>query len=153
AFADIEQDLVTMQRILAAHLEYLPTIARWEAELLLLDEERTGILADSLSLLKEMEALLREVLTKQIPEFVSVQTTQFLFAVTKERTAALDGIDEMRSGWLCAVGHGREGLTAEIDSQRMATLDVIQEERKAVLREIHENARQSPGSVLSSGQG
>ena len=121
AFADIEQDLVTMQRILAAHLEYLPTIARWEAELLLLDEERTGILADSLSLLKEMEALLREVLTKQILEFVSGQTTQVLSAVTKER--------------------------------RMATLDVIQEERKAVLREIHDIARESTGSVLSSGQG
>jgi len=153
AFADIEQDLVTMQRILAAHLEYLPTIARWEAELLLLDEERTGILADSLSLLKEMEALLREVLTKQIPEFVSGQTTQVLSAVTKERTAALDGIDEMRIGTLDAVEHERKALTAEIDRQRMATLDVIQEERKAVLREIHDIARESTGSVLSSGQG
>src|SRR5678815_2120909 len=32
--AGVEQDLVTLQRILSAYLEYLPSISRWEAELM-----------------------------------------------------------------------------------------------------------------------
>jgi len=41
--ADLEADVVELQRILSTQLEYLPRIARWQSELLLMDERGTVV--------------------------------------------------------------------------------------------------------------
>jgi hypothetical protein len=127
----LELDVDTAQRLLDAYLQYIPAIARWEAELLLDDLRREGVLADTFTILRDIESLVRDTATRQIPELLNGQTSRVLSEVGAERKAAL----------------------AEIDRQRLETLEFIRGEREMVVHELRAAVREIIGAVVStSGQ-
>jgi hypothetical protein len=146
-----ELDVDTAQRLLNAYLQYMPCIARWQAELLLDDLRRDGVLADTLTILRDMESLVRDTATRQIPELVTGQTTQVLTAVAAERAAALNDVEKMRAATMSGVGAERKAALAEVDRQRRETLEFIREERQLVLQELRATVRESTGAVVSTG--
>jgi len=148
----LEQDVTTLQRLLTAYMEYMPTMARWQAELMLADLDRHGLVTDSVSVMKDMPILVRDAMTKQIPQLVSSQMTRALSAVSMERVNALSGLEDMRADTLQFVQLEREAVVGEIDRQRVATIQEVSEERKATLNEIQAIARESTGSALSVGK-
>jgi len=148
----MEQDMITLQRTLSAYLEYMPTLVRWQAELMLYDVERSGSVADSVSVLKEMPILVRDAMTTQVPQLVSGQMTRALSAVSRERMNTVAGLEDMRMATLEFVAQERMAVVAEIDNQRVATIEQVSEERKAALKEIGAIARDSTGLVQSVGK-
>jgi hypothetical protein len=147
-----ELDVDTAQRLLDAYLQYMPSIARWQAELLLDDLRRDGVLADTLTILRDIELLVRDTATRQVPELLTGQTTRVLSAVTAERAAALNDVDKMRAAAMNEVGAERKAALAEIDRQRLETLDFIRGERQLVLQELRATVRESTASVVSTGE-
>ena len=148
----LELDIMTLQRLLTAYMEYMPTMARWQAELMLADFDRHGLVTDSVSVMKDMPILVRDAMTKQIPQLVSSQMTRALSAVSMERVNALSGLEDMQADTLQFVQREREAVVGEIDRQRVATIQEVSEERKAALNEIQAIARESTGSALSVGK-
>lgn len=145
--AGLEHNMAAAQRVVTAYLEYLPSIARWQAELLLEDAGKVGVVADSLSMVREMA-----VATKELPEIVKGQTTRILSAVTEERKAAMAGIEEMRVATVKTMEAERKAITAEIDRQRLETLEEIRGERKTVLEDVRSVARDTTASALTPGK-
>ena len=88
----LELDVMTLQRLLAAYMEYMPTMARWQAELMLADLDRHGLVTDSVSVMKDVPILVRDAMTKQIPQLVSSQMTRALSAVSMERVDATGAV-------------------------------------------------------------
>jgi hypothetical protein len=148
----MEQDMITLQRLLGAYMEYMPTLVRWQAELMLYDVEKSGLVVDSVSVLKEMPIMVRDAMTIQVPQLVSSQMTKALSALSAERTNAMNGIDNMRMSTLNFVVQERTTIVEEIDRQRIATIAQVTDERKAALQEIGAIARESTGSALSVGK-
>jgi len=148
----MEQDVITLQRTLSAYLEYMPTLVRWQAELMLYDVERSGSVADSVSVLKEMPILVRDAMTTQVPQLVSGQMTRALSALSRERMNTVAGLEDMRMATLEFVARERMAVVAEIDNQRVATIEQVSEERKAALTEIGAIARDTTGLVQSVGK-
>jgi hypothetical protein len=148
----MEQDVITLQRLLSAYMEYMPTLVRWQGELMLYDVERSGSIADSVSVLKEMPNLVRDVMTMQVPQLVSSETTRALSALSTERMNTVAGLENMRMATLRFVEQERMTVVAEVDKQRVATIGQVSEGRKAALGEIGAIARESTGSVLSVGK-
>ena len=148
----LEVDVMTLQRLLTAYMEYMPTMARWQAELMLADFDRHGLVADSVSVMKDVPVLVREAMTKQIPQLVSSQMTRALAAVRAERVDALSGLEDMQAHTLQFLQRERATVVSEIDRQRVATIQEVSEERKAALKEIQAIARESTGSALSVGK-
>jgi hypothetical protein len=148
----MEQDVITLQRTLSAYLEYMPTLVRWQAELMLYDVERSGSVADSVSVLKEMPILVRDAMTTQVPQLVSGQMTRALSALSRERMNTVAGLEDMRMATLEFVAQERIAVVGEIDNQRVATIEQVSEERKAALKEIGAIARDTTGLVQSVGK-
>ena len=148
----MEQDMITLQRTLSAYLEYMPTLVRWQAELMLYDVERSGSVTDSVSVLKEVPILVRDAMTTQVPQLVSGQMTRALSAVSRERMNTVAGLEDMRMATLEFVAQERMAVVAEIDNQRVATIEQVSEERKAALKEIGAIARDTTGLVQSVGK-
>ena len=148
----MEQDVITLQRLLSAYMEYMPTLVRWQAELMLYDVEKSGLVVDSVSVLKEMPIMVRDAMTMQVPQLVSSQMTKALSALSTERMHAMNGIDSMRMSMLNFVVQERTAIVEEIDRQRVATIEQVTDERKAALQEIGAIARESTGSALSAGK-
>ena len=148
----LEVDVMTLQRLLTAYMEYMPTMARWQAELMLADFDRHGLVTDSVSVMKDVPVLVREAMTKQIPQLVSSQMTRALSAVRAERVDALSGLEDMQAHTLQFLQRERATVVSEIDRQRVATIQEVSEERKAALKEIQAIARESTGSALSVGK-
>jgi hypothetical protein len=148
----LEVDVMTLQRLLTAYMEYMPTMARWQAELMLADFDRHGLVTDSVSVMKDVPVLVREAMTKQIPQLVSSQMTRALSAVRAERVDALSGLEDMQADTLQFLQRERATVVGEIDRQRVATIQEVSEERKAALKEIQAIARESTGSALSVGK-
>jgi hypothetical protein len=148
----MEQDVITLQRTLSAYLEYMPTLVRWQAELMLYDVERSGSVADSVSVLKEIPILVRDAMTIQIPQLASGQMTRALSALSRERMNTVAGLEDMRMATLEFVKQERMAVVAEIDNQRVATIEQVSEERKAALKEIGAIARNSTELIQSVGK-
>lgn len=148
----MEQDVITLQRLLSAYLEYLPTIARWQAELMLYDVEQNPLVGESVSVLKEMPVLVRDAMTKHVPQLMNVQMTRALSALTLERVNALSGLENMRASTLQFVEEQRATVIGEIDRQRLATIEQVKDERKASLQEIRAIAHESTDSALAVGK-
>jgi hypothetical protein len=148
----LEQDVITLQRLVSAYMEYMPTLARWQAELMLYDVEKSPLVVDSVSVLEEMPILVREAMTAQVPRLVSGQMTRALTAVSTERINTLTGLEGMRADTLKFVEQERNAVIAEINRQRVATIEQVGEERKAALEEVRSIARESTGSALSVGK-
>ena len=148
----MEQDVIALQRLLGAYMEYMPTFTRWQAELMLYDVEKNGLVADSVSVLKEMPIMVRDAMTMQVPRLVSSQMTRALSALSTERTNTMNGIENMRMSMLNFVVQERTAFVEEIDRQRIATIEQVTDERKAALKEIGAIARESTGSALSVGK-
>jgi hypothetical protein len=142
---NVEQDLLTTQRIFTAYLEFLPSIARWEAELLLEEAGLTGIVVDSLSQLKEMQALLRDATTTRIPG----EITRTLTALREERQGAMADVEVMRRDTLERLDVERNALSAEIDRQRVATLAQVRDEWKSAVQDLRSAARDGTSLFLS----
>ena len=148
----MEQDVITLQRLLSAYMEYMPTLVRWQAELMLYDTEKSGLVVDSVSVLKEMPILIRDAMTVQVPQLASSQMTRALSALSTERMNTVHGLEDMRMSTLKFMVQERTAIVAEIDRQRVATIEQVTDERKAALQEIGAIARESTGSVLSVGK-
>jgi hypothetical protein len=148
----MEQDVITLQRLLSAYLEYLPTITRWQAELMLYDVEQNPLVGESVSVLKEMPVLVRDAMTKHVPQLMNVQMTRALSALTLERVNALSGLENMRASTLQFVEEQRATVIGEIDRQRLATIEQVKDERKASLQEIKAIAHESTDSALAVGK-
>jgi hypothetical protein len=145
--SNLEQDLLTTQRMLLAYTEYLPWIARWQAELLLEDVGQTAVVADALSLLKETQALLRDGMTKQLPG----EITRVLAAIDGERKGAMADLDGMRVATLDSLQQERKAITEEVDRQRLATLQQLHDEWKGAFEDVRAAGRDGADSALRAG--
>jgi len=150
--AGMEQDVLTLQRLLSVYMEYLPTFARWQAELMVSDIERGELVGESMAVMKEMPILVREAMTKHMPQLMSHEMTRALSALTLERVNAMSGLERMRVSTLDFAEQQRMAVVAEIDRQRVATIRDVSEERKAALKEVQAIARDSTDSALSIGK-
>jgi hypothetical protein len=146
--SNLEQDLLTTQRILLAYVEYLPWIARWQAELLLEDVGQTAVVADALSLLKETQATLRDGMTKQLPG----EITRVLDALHAERKGAMTDVDVMRVATIESLTKERKAITEEVDRQRLATLKQFHEEWKSALEDVRAAGADGAASALDAGR-
>lgn len=148
----MEQDVIALQRPLCAYLEYLPTIARWQAELMLSDVEWGELVGESVAVMKEMPMLVRDAMNKHMPQLIDHQMTRALSALTLERVNTLSGLENMRASTLQFVEEQRTTVIGEIDRQRLATIAQVKNERKASLQEIRAIAHESTDSALAVGK-
>jgi hypothetical protein len=148
----LEQDVITLQRLVSAYMEFMPTLARWQAELMLYDVEKSPLVVGSVSVLEDMPILVREAMTTQVPQLVSGQMTRALMALSTERINTLTGLEGMRADTLKFVEQERNAVITEINRQRVATIEQVGEERKAALEDVRSIARESTGSALSVGK-
>lgn len=148
----LEQDMITLQRLVSAYMEYMPTLARWQAELMLYDVETHPMVGESVTVLKEMPVLVREAMNKHMPRLIDHQVTRALAALTLERMNALSGLEGMRESTLKFVEEQRAVVTDEIDRQRLATIEQVKDERKASLQEIGAIAHDTTASAISIGK-
>jgi len=148
----LEQDMITLQRLVSAYMEYMPTLARWQAELMLYDLENHPVVGESVSVLKEMPLLVRDAMDKHMPQLIDRQMTRALAALTLERVNALSGLEGMRASTLKFVEEQRAAVAGEIDRQRLATIEQVKDERKASLQEIRAIAHETTDSALGVGK-
>jgi len=125
------------------YAEYLPKQARWQAQLLLLDEGFEGI-GTSVSYLQYLEMVADDVqrltpLAESLPGLVSEERVAVLEALDEQLTRILGFVDQQRTVVMHEdVRAEREAIVDAIRDERIAVLAAIAEERRITLEALHE---------------
>jgi hypothetical protein len=125
------------------YAEYLPKQARWQAQLLLLDEGLEGIgpAVDNLQYLEMVAADIEHLtpMAESLPGLVTEERLAVLEALDAQLTRILDFVDQQRA----VVMH--EDLRAErqvildaVRNERVAVLAAAAQERQTILEALHE---------------
>ena len=147
--ASLEQDLMTMQRLVAIHGEFMPTLTLWQVQLMLHEAKASDKLADSIAALQAIPAQIQLAASTDVPRVVSDEVTRLQATITAERTAALDAVDAMRLETLAFVQKERDLILDQISRERVATIDELRAERRIVMDEIRAITRDSTASAMS----
>ena len=125
------------------YAEYLPKQARWQAQLLLLDEGFESI-GTSVSYLQYLEMVAADVqrltpLAESLPGLVSGERVAVLEALDAQLARILTFVDQQRATVMHEdVRAEREAVVDAIRDERIAVLAAIAEERRIVLEALHE---------------
>ncbi|UCG13066.1 MAG: hypothetical protein JSU72_00800 [Deltaproteobacteria bacterium] len=123
---------------LTIYSEYLPRMARWQAELVL-DEvvvkEGVRVTVEELNQLAVSLARVTSVL-EQSPDIIAREREATLKALRRERVAVLKSIDDQRVATLRWLTKERIAATDSLTNERIAALAVLREERIDTLQEI-----------------
>lgn len=122
---------------------YLPKMARWQGELLLLDATGRLSAGDTLKNLDAlMGALTRATKTlEDAPDLVARERTATLEQLRNERIAVLKSVHAEVGRALDRLTEERLAVAASVEESRAATIEALVNERKATLRDLEEMSR------------
>ncbi len=125
------------------HAEYLPKQARWQAQLMMIDEGYDTV-GPSLEHLAYLEVVAGQIdrltpIVEALPDLVAEERVAVLEALDAELTRILSFIDQQRMALMHEdVRSEREAVLIAIREERIAVLAAIAEERRIVLDALRE---------------
>lgn len=147
AVSDYAQAALTLAVI---GLNHVPEIARWQAELTLLDLDRFPAISratQSFDAVGEAAAELKGV-TDELPANIEEQREAILQNIDRQRVATLRDIERLRRAAFADLAREREAMLAGIDQQLQATLAAVGAEREALAGELPNVAGRAGEAML-----
>ncbi len=123
----LDQRLDQLHKLSALYAEFLPKQARWQSELMLMESLPSSILAAPLEDLSVTAGAIDRLAAvgEALPQLVERERDHMLKAVTQERMAALDAVDQMLGETM-----------AQLRDERVAVVDAMRTERVLVGQEL-----------------
>jgi hypothetical protein len=138
AVGEATETIENLSERLNTYVAQMPKVARWQAELLLVDQAGEH---DVVSFLDDVNALgtaarRADALLADVPGLVSSAGSPLSEAVAKERAALLRGVNDQRLSTLEYLTAERLAVAATLREERMATVAFMHQERLEALQEI-----------------
>ena len=136
----------TMDDVIArfdVYAEYLPKQARWQAQLMMI-EEGLDTVAPAIGNLEYLEMVADEVerlspLVEALPDLVAEERVAVLETLDAELSRILSFVDQQRMTLMHEdVRAEREAVLAALREERIAVLQAVADERSIVLEAVHE---------------
>ena len=143
--SDIDEQLDQLQRVSSMYAEFIPKQARWNGELMILETLQSNAITSSLqnmSLAASGVAAIADT-TQAIPELVERERNLLQDAITGERIATMQVIDQMRSETLNRFREERIAVMGKVESERTIVLKAIDDQRIAATRDLTHLSEQS----------
>ncbi len=143
--SDIDEQLDQLQRVSSMYAEFIPKQARWNGELMILETLQSNAITSSLqnmSLAASGVATIADT-TQAIPELVARERNLLQDAITGERIATMQVIDQMRSETLNRFREERIAVMGKVESERTIVLKSIDDQRIAATRDLTHLSEQS----------
>ncbi len=131
-------------------LNHVPEIARWQAELTLLDAETYPVIertVDSMDALGAAAVDLKAV-AADLPATIEVQRDALLRDIERQRVDTLRDIELMRRAVFIDLALEREAVLAGFEQQMQTVLDAVRSERLALTEELPAVAERATEAVL-----
>jgi len=131
-------------------LNHVPEIARWQAELTLLDAESYPVVSRTVESMDALGAAAVDLkaVAADLPVAIDEQREAILRDIERQRIDTLRDIDDMRVAAFADVAREREALLAGFDDQIQALLYAVRQERELVMSELPEVAELAGEAVL-----
>lgn len=142
---DIDQQLDQIQRLSSMYAEFIPKQARWNGELMILETLQSNTVITSLqnmSLAANGVAVIADT-TQAIPNLIERERNILHDAITDERLATMQAIDQMRSETLNSFQEERIAVMEQVQSERATVLQAMQEQRIAVTKDLSQLGEES----------
>lgn len=142
---DIDQQLDQIQRLSSMYAEFLPKQARWNGELMIMETLQSNAVITSLqnmSLAANKVATIADT-TQAIPALIERERNLLHDAITEERLATMQAVDQMRSETLSSFQDERIAVMGQVESERETVLQAIQEQRIAATKDLTQIGEQS----------
>jgi len=125
------------------HAEYLPKQARWQAQLMMIDEgyDTVGLSLEHLAYLEVVAGQIDQLtpIVEALPDLVGEERVAILEALDAELSRILNFIDQQRTILMHEDVPGeREAVLTAIREERIAVLEAIADERRIVLDALRE---------------
>jgi hypothetical protein len=138
AVGEATETIESLSERLNTYVAQMPKVARWQAELLLVDQAGEH---DVVSFLDDVNALgtaarRADALLADVPGLVSSTGSPLREAVAAERAALLRGVNDQRLSTIEYVTAERLAVAATLREERMATVAFMHQERLEALKEI-----------------
>ncbi len=133
-----------------AGLNYAPDIARWQAEITLLDAEIFPIVSRTVETMDVLEGAVVDLkaVAVDMPEFVDAQRVAILRDIERQRVDTLRDIEIMRQAVFVDVALEREAILAGMDQQIQLVLDGLRVERETITGQIPAVAERAGQSMV-----
>ncbi len=123
--------------------EYLPKQARWQAQLMMIDEgfDTVGLSLEHLAYLEVVAGQIDRLtpIVEALPDLVAEERVAILEALDAELTRILSFIDQQRMALMHEdIRSEREAVLIAIREERIAVLEAIADERRIVLEALRE---------------
>jgi len=130
--------------------EHAPDMARWQAELMLLNAETFPVVGRTVETMDVLEGAVVDLrsVAVDMPEFIDMQRDAILLDIERQRVDTLREIELLRRAVFIDVGLEREAILAALDQQVQLVLDGIRLEREAITGQIPDVAERAGQSVL-----
>lgn len=131
-------------------LIHAPDMARWQAELTLLDAETFPIIGRTVETMDVLEGAVVDLrsLAVDMPEFIDVQRDAILRDIERQRVETLREIELLRRAVFVDIGLEREAVLAGLEQQIQLVLDGLRIERETITSQIPAVAERAGQSVL-----
>jgi hypothetical protein len=147
AVGDYAETALTLAMI---GLNHVPEMARWQAELTLLDAETFPVIGRAVETMDVLEGAVVDLrsVAVDMPEFIDAQREAILLDVERQRVETLREIELLRRAVFIDIGLEREAVLAGLEQQIQLVLDGLRIEREAITGQIPAVAERAGQSVL-----
>jgi hypothetical protein len=138
--ANLDENVDELKKLTILHAQHIPKLARWEAQLLLLDTTQLATVQrplEDFSLTAEAVSRVAHI-TETVPELLQ-----------RERHALHEIVSDERRDTLLALDGMRQETVQQLESERAIVLDAIRQERHEVMDALHDE-RQALSQELSA---
>ena len=131
-------------------LNHAPEIARWQAELTLLDAESYPVIGRTVDTMDALgaAALDLKAVAADLPATIEVQRDALLRDIERQRVDTLRDIELMRRAVFIDLALEREAVLAGFEQQMQTVLDAVRSERLALTEELPAVAERATEAVL-----
>ena len=140
AIGAVTDTIETLSDRLNTYAAQLPKLARWQAELLILDQGGAHDLESALGDVQELGAVARRAndMLGDVPGLVNAAIGPLRDLTADERRAVLDGVNTQRELTLEFVTNLQRHTLAFVTSERQATVAALRDERLAILAALRD---------------
>jgi hypothetical protein len=147
AVGDYAETALTLAMI---GLNHVPEMARWQAELTLLDAETFPVIGRTVETMEVLEGAVVDLksVVVDMPEFIDAQRDVILLDIERQRVETLREIELLRRAVFIDIGLEREAVLAGLEQQIQLVLDGLRIERETITGQIPAVAERAGQSVL-----
>jgi outer membrane murein-binding lipoprotein Lpp len=148
--ASVKEYAVTALALALAGLNNVPEMARWQAELTLLDAEAFPAIGRTVASLDALGAIATDLKTIEVdlPVTIDQQRIAVIQDIERQRIDTLRDIELMRRAAFVDLGLEREAVLAGLEKQIQLVLNAVRVERETLTGQIPSVAERAGASVL-----